>query len=109
MKLRPVHDKIIVRRLLSEEKVGGIYFPEKVREKPTRGEVLAVGPGAFDPSRPSTRVYSSEAPGFVDTPALLPMCCKPGDVIVFGKYAGTETDDILIISDGDVLAVEEKP
>jgi chaperonin GroES len=96
-RLRPVHDKIIVRRLRTEEKVGSLYIPEKGREKPTRGEVLAVGPGRWDPEGP-----------WVGNEQRAPMCCKPGDVIVFGKYSGTEQDDVLIISDSDVLAVEEQ-
>jgi chaperonin GroES len=104
-RLRPVHDKIIVRRLRTEEKVGSLYIPEKGREKPTRGEVLAVGPGRFGP-------YEYTPPhmqaGLKITYERSPVCCKPGDVIVFGKYSGTEQDDVLIISDSDVLAVEEQ-
>lgn len=91
---RPVHDRIVVRRLESETITpGGLVIPEKGREKPCRGVVLAVGPGRWERG------------------SRVPMSVVPHDVILFGKYAGSEVPwsrggDVLVISDGDVLGVE---
>lgn len=91
---RPVHDRIVVRRIdAAAMSPGGIFIPEQGREKPCRGEVLAVGPGRYQDG------------------ARVPMSVKPRDIILFGKYSGSEvpmsrSGDLLVISDGDVLAVE---
>jgi chaperonin GroES len=95
---RPVHDRIIVRRLPAVSTTpGGLFIPEQGREKPCRGEVLAVGPGRTDLNRDGLACRA-------------PVCCVPGDIVLFGKYSGTEThlngEDILIIGDADVLAIE---
>src|SRR4030088_2743128 len=74
MKLRPLHDRVIVKRLEEERKsAGGIVIPDTAAEKPSMGEVIAVGPGKTD-----------------DNGKLIPMGVKPGDKILFGKYSGQE-------------------
>lgn len=94
MKLKPLRDRIIVRRL-AEESVspGGIFIPGQAREKPARGEVLAVGPGLSD-----------------DKGGVRPMGVMVGDVVVFGKYAGAEFPAggdgcLVVLSEADVMAV----
>ncbi len=94
--LRPLHDRIIVERLNEDEKSrGGIIIPDSAKEKPQRGRVIAVGKG---------RVPE-------DGGAVRPLDVKAGDVVLFGKYAGTEVkienDDRLIMREDDVLAVVE--
>jgi len=93
--LRPLHDRIIVERLGEEEKTaGGIYIPETAKEKPQRGKVIAVGKGKL-----------------AEDGTLRPLELKAGDVVLFGKYAGTEikieNEDRLIMREDDVLAVVE--
>jgi len=95
-KVRPLGDRILVKRLEEEEVVkGGIIIPDTAKEKPQRGEVVAVGPGPFD----------------TDGEKRIPMDVKEGDQILFGKYAGNEVtiDDVeyLIMRQDDVLAVLE--
>jgi chaperonin GroES len=93
MKLRPLHDRIIVKRLEEERKSsGGIVIPDTAAEKPSTGEVMAVGPGKTD-----------------DSGKLLPMGVKVGDKILFGKYSGQEFKhegtDLLHMREDDVIGV----
>jgi chaperonin GroES len=93
MKFRPLHDRVAVKRVEGEAKSkGGIIIPDTVKEKPSEGEVLAVGPGARDES------------GKIVAPSL-----KVGDHILFGKWSGTEVkidgQDILIMKESDVMGV----
>lgn len=95
MKLKPLHDRIIVEAAAKEEKTsGGIILPDAAQEKPLRGTVLAVGPGKR-----------------LDSGALAPVDVKEGDTIIYGKYAGTEVTvsgiDYIILRAEDVLAVLE--
>jgi chaperonin GroES len=96
MKLRPLHDRIIVKRLDGEEKTaGGLFIPDTAKEKPQKGEVIAVGNGKKN-----------------DEGKCSPLDVKVGDSILFGKYAGTEVkvegDEFLMMREDDVLAVIEK-
>ncbi len=93
MKFRPLHDRVLVRRIAAEEKSkGGILIPDTVKEKPQEGEVLAVGPGGRDES--GKRIEVS---------------VKDGDRILFGKWSGTEIkidgQELLIMKESDVLGV----
>ena len=93
MKFRPLHDRVVVRRLEAEEKTkGGIIIPDTVKEKPQEGEVVAVGPGARDESG-----------------KLVPLDIKAGDRILFGKWSGTEVksdgQELLIMKESDVMGV----
>ena len=93
MKFRPLHDRVVIRRLDGEEKTkGGIIIPDTAKEKPQEGEVVAVGPGARDDS------------GKVNALEL-----KTGDRILFGKWSGTEVkidgEDLIIMKESDVLGV----
>ena len=95
MSLRPLHDRILVRRLEEEEqKQGGIIIPDTAKEKPQQATVLAVGTGRV-----------------TDDGKLQPLDVKAGDKIIFGKYAGTEVkiegEELLIIREDDVLGVLE--
>ena len=95
MALRPLHDRIIVERLAEDEKTsGGIFIPESAKEKPQRGKVVAVGKGKL-----------------ADDGSLRALDLKAGDVVLFGKYSGTEVkidnQDRLIMREDDVLAVVE--
>ena len=95
MKFRPLHDRVVVRRLEAEEKTaGGIIIPDTAKEKPQEGEVIAVGPGARDESG-----------------KLIPLDVKAGDRILFGKWSGTEVkidgEDLLIMKESDILGVLE--
>jgi len=95
MALRPLHDRVIVKRLDSEEKTkGGIIIPDSAKEKPLEGKVHAVGPGKKD--------ENGKAAG---------MDVKKGDKILFGKYAGTEIkvdgDEMVILREDDILAIVE--
>ena len=97
MKFRPLHDRVVVRRLTAEEKSkGGIIIPDTAKEKPQQGEVLAVGPGK--------RAESSGE--------LIPTGISVGDVVLYSKYGGTEVavdgEDLLVLNGRDVLAVVEK-
>jgi len=95
MKFRPLHDRILVRRIEAEEKTaGGIIIPDTAKEKPQEGEVSAVGSGA--------RAESGQ---------VLPLDVKAGDRILFGKWSGTEIkldgEDLLIMKESDVMGVIE--
>src|ERR1700751_370556 len=95
MKFRPLHDRVIVRRIEADAKTkGGIIIPDTVKEKPQEGEVMAVGPGARDESG-----------------KLLPMDLKKGDRVLFGKWSGTEVkidgEDLLIMKETDIMGVIE--
>ena len=93
MKFRPLHDRVVIRRLEGEEKTkGGIIIPDIVKEKPQEGEVIAIGPGARDESG-----------------KLVPLDVKKGDKVLFGKWSGTEVkidgDDLLIMKESDIMGV----
>jgi chaperonin GroES len=95
MKFRPLHDRIVVRRIEAEEKTaGGIIIPDTAKEKPQEGEVLAVGPGARD-----------------EKGQVVPLDVKVGDRILFGKWSGTEIkldgEELLIMKESDVLGIIE--
>ena len=95
MKFRPLHDRVVIRRLEGEEKTkGGIIIPDTVKEKPQEGEVIAIGPGARDESG-----------------KLVPLDVKKGDKVLFGKWSGTEVkidgQDLLILKEADILGVIE--
>ena len=92
MKFRPLHDRVVVKRIDAEEKTkGGIIIPDTAKEKPQEGEVIAVGPGARDESG-----------------KLIPLDLKAGDRILFGKWSGTEIklegEELLIMKESDVMA-----
>jgi chaperonin GroES len=96
MKFRPLHDRVVVKRLDSETKsAGGIIIPDTAAEKPQQGEVLAVGPGARDESG-----------------KLVPLELKKGDRVLFGKWSGTEVkidgQELLIMKESDVMGVLER-
>jgi chaperonin GroES len=93
MKFRPLHDRVLIRRVDPEGKTtGGIIIPDTAQEKPMEGEIVAVGPGARDESG-----------------AVVPLDVKPGDRILFGKWSGSEIKldgkDLLIISETDIMGV----
>jgi chaperonin GroES len=95
MKFRPLHDRVVVKRVDAEEKTkGGIIIPDTAKEKPQEGEVIAVGPGGRDESG-----------------KLIPLDLKAGDRILFGKWSGTEIkldgEDLLIMKESDVMGVVE--
>jgi chaperonin GroES len=95
MKFRPLHDRVVVRRIDAEEKTaGGIIIPDTAKEKPQQGEVLAVGPGKRD-----------------EAGKLVPLDVKAGDQILFGKWSGTEVkvdgEDLLIMKEDDIMGVVE--
>jgi chaperonin GroES len=97
MSFRPLHDRILVRRVESEEKTkGGIIIPDTAKEKPQEGEVIAVGPGARN-----------------DAGQIQALDVKAGDRIVFGKWSGTEIkingEDLLIMKESDVMGIIEAP
>ena len=93
MKLRPLHDRVIVRRVEEETKSpGGIVIPDTAAEKPSRGEVIAVGNGKV-----------------LESGDVRPLSLKKGDLVLFGKYSGTEVkvegEEILVMREDDVIAV----
>jgi chaperonin GroES len=95
MKFRPLHDRVVVRRVAQEEKTaGGIIIPDTAKEKPQEGEVIAVGPGARD-----------------EKGGIVPLDVKAGDRILFGKWSGTEVkvdgEELLIMKESDILGVIE--
>jgi chaperonin GroES len=97
MKFRPLHDRIVVRRVDAETKTaGGIIIPDTAKEKPQQGEVVAVGPGARD-----------------ERGQLIALDVKPGDRVLFGKWSGTEVridgEDLLIMKESDVMGVLDAP
>lgn len=95
MGFRPLHDRVLVRRIEEEEKTpGGIIIPDTAKEKPSEGEVIAVGPGARD-----------------ENGKLVPLDVKVGDRVLFGKWSGTdvviEGEDLLIMKESDILGIIE--
>jgi len=93
MKFRPLHDRVVVKRIDAEEKsAGGIIIPDTAKEKPSQGEVVAVGPGGRD-----------------EAGKLIPIDVKAGDRVLFGKWSGTEVkidgQDYLIMKESDILGV----
>ena len=93
MKFRPLHDRVVVKRLDSEEKTkGGIIIPDSAKEKPSEGEIIAVGPGGRD-----------------EAGKLIPLDVKKGDRILFGKWSGTEVkldgQDLLIMKESDIMGI----
>ncbi len=95
LKIRPLHDRVIVQRIEEEEKTkGGIIIPDTAKEKPQEGRVIAVGPGKHEDGK------------------LIPLDVKEGDRILFGKYAGTEIklngEEHLILREDDILAIIEQ-
>jgi chaperonin GroES len=93
MAFRPLHDRVVVKRLEGEEKTkGGIIIPDTAKEKPQEGEIVAVGPGARDESG-----------------KLVPLDVKAGDRVLFGKWSGTEVkidgQDLLIMKESDILGI----
>lgn len=95
MKFRPLHDRVLVRRVQEEEKTkGGIIIPDSAKEKPQEGEVVAVGTGARG-----------------DDNQIVPLDVKAGDRILFGKWSGTEVtvdgEELLIMKESDILGVVE--
>jgi chaperonin GroES len=96
MNVRPLRDRILVKRLEEEEqKVGGIIIPDTAKEKPAQGKVVAVGKGKM-----------------LDNGKLLELTVKPGDTVLFGKYAGTDIkidgEEHLILREEDILAIMDK-
>jgi len=95
MKFRPLHDRVVVRRLTAEEKTaGGIFIPDTAKEKPMEGEVVAVGPGARN-----------------ERGEIVALDVKAGDRILFGKWSGTEVkldgEELLIMKESDILGIIE--
>ena len=93
MKFRPLHDRVVVERLDSDEKTaGGIIIPDSAQEKPMQGKILAIGSGARD-----------------DTGKIQPLDVKEGDTILFGKWSGTEVKidgkDLLIMKESDIMGI----
>ncbi|WP_448956465.1 co-chaperone GroES [Labrys neptuniae] len=96
MTFRPLHDRVAIRRLEGEDRSkGGIIIPDTVKEKPQEGEVIAIGPGGRDESG-----------------KLIPVDLKPGDIVLFGKWSGTEIkidgQDLLIMKESDVMGIVGK-
>ncbi len=95
MKFRPLHDRVVVKRLDAEQKTAsGIIIPDTAQEKPSQGEIVAVGPGGRD-----------------ETGKLVPLDVKVGDTVLFGKWSGTEVkidgQDLLIMKESDIMGVLE--
>ena len=95
MKFRPLHDRVVVRRLKQDEKTaGGIIIPDTAQEKPMEGEIIAAGPGARN-----------------ENGQLVPLDVKVGDRVLFGKWSGTEVkidgEDLMIMKESDIMGVIE--
>ena len=95
MKFRPLHDRVVVRRIDADQKTaGGIIIPETAQEKPMQGEIVAVGPGSRDESG-----------------KVVALDVKAGDLVIFGKWSGTEVkidgEDLLIMKESDIMGVVE--
>ena len=95
MQFRPLHDRVVVRRIDAEEKSkGGIIIPDTAKEKPQEGEIIAAGPGARDESG-----------------KVQPLDVKAGDRVLFGKWSGTEVridgEDLLIMKESDIMGIVE--
>jgi chaperonin GroES len=93
MKFRPLHDRVVVKRIEAEEKSsGGIIIPDTAKEKPSQGEIIAVGPGGRD-----------------ETGKLIPLDVQVGDRVLFGKWSGTEVKldgvEYLIMKESDIMGV----
>ena len=93
MKFRPLHDRVVVKRIDAEEKTaGGIIIPDTAKEKPSQGEILSVGPG-----------------GRNEAGKLIPIDLKLGDIVLFGKWSGTEVkidgQEVLIMKESDIMGV----
>jgi chaperonin GroES len=96
MGFRPLHDRVLIRRVEAEEKTaGGIIIPDTAKEKPMEGEVVAVGPGARD-----------------DSGKVQPLELKAGDRVLFGKWSGTEIkldgEDLIIMKESDIMGIIDK-
>ena len=96
MKFRPLHNRMVVKRIEAEQKTaGGIIIPDTAKEKPQQGEVIAVGPGGRD-----------------ETGKLIPIDLQTGDRVLFGKWSGTEVkidgDELLIMKESDIMGVLDK-
>jgi chaperonin GroES len=96
MKFRPLHDRVVVKRIEAEEKsAGGIIIPDTAKEKPSEGEVIAVGPGGRD-----------------DAGKLIPIDVK-ADRVLFGKWSGTEVkiddEELLIMKESDIMGIIDEP
>jgi chaperonin GroES len=97
MKFRPLHDRVVVKRIEADTKTaGGIIIPDTAKEKPQEGEVIAVGPGGRD-----------------EAGKLIPIDLKVGDRVLFGKWSGTEVkidgQDLLIMKESDIMGVVDAP
>src|SRR5262249_42635757 len=97
MKFRPLHDRVVVKRIDAEEKsAGGIIIPDTAKEKPSEGEVIAVGPGGRD-----------------DASKLIAIDVKEGDRVLFGKWSGTEVkidgQELLIMKESDIMGISDEP
>jgi chaperonin GroES len=95
MKVRPLHDRLLVKRIEEEEKTaGGIIIPDTAKEKPSQGKVIAIGPGTRD-----------------DSGKLVPLEVKKGNRVLFGKWSGTEVkiegEELLIMKESDVMGIIE--
>ena len=95
MKFRPLHDRVVVRRIEEDMKTtGGIIIPDTAKEKPMQGEVIAIGPGARD-----------------ENGKIIPLDLRNGDKVLFGKWSGTEVkidgDELLFMKESDILGVIE--
>ncbi|WP_341704745.1 co-chaperone GroES [Ferrovibrio sp.] len=95
MKLHPLHDRVVVRRIDADEKTaGGIIIPDTAKEKPMRGEIVAAGPGARN-----------------ERGEIVPLDVKPGDQVLFGKWSGTEVkidgEELLIMKESDIMGIIE--
>jgi chaperonin GroES len=95
MKFRPLHDRVVVRRLEQEEKTsGGIIIPDTAKEKPMEGEIIAAGPGARN-----------------ENGQLVPLDVKVGDRVLFGKWSGTEVkldgEELMIMKESDIMGIIE--
>jgi chaperonin GroES len=93
MKLRPLHDRVVVKRIEAEDKTaGGIIIPDTAKEKPSQGEIVAVGPGGRD-----------------EAGRVIPIDLKVGDLVLFGKWSGTEVKidgaELLIMKESDIMGV----
>ena len=91
--IRPLHDRVIVRRVDADEKTsGGIIIPDTAKEKPAKGEVIAAGPGGRD-----------------DSGRVVPMEVRVGDIVLFGKWGGTEIkidgEDLLVLKETDIIGI----
>jgi chaperonin GroES len=97
MKFRPLHDRVVVKRIDAEAKsAGGIIIPDTAQEKPSQGEIVAVGPGGRD-----------------EAGKLIPIDLQVGDHVLFGKWSGTEVkidgEDLLIMKESDIMGVTDAP